>query len=225
MRGNSHVLVLRGRGGGNTALLPGRGGGNVALLPGGRRSSAALTLPARAGERQATALPAATVFSGVDIGMMSQDNTFMRRAIELALLAEQEGNLPVGAVITLAGEIVAEGRSAIWVPKFDASRHAEMEALRAVATDLWLSSEEMSLYTTLEPCLMCCGSILLHRIGRVVFGSSDSYGGASTVLPHLPPFFQERIEHTQWLGPIMPAECDPLHKRLKASEGARRGRN
>ncbi len=45
-----------------------------------------------------------------------EDETFMRRAIELAQLAEQEGNLPVGAVITLQGEIVAEGRSAIWVP-------------------------------------------------------------------------------------------------------------
>ena len=56
----------------------------------------------------------------------------MRRAIELALLAELEGNLPVGAVITLRGEIVAEGRSAIWLPRFDATRHAEMEALRAV---------------------------------------------------------------------------------------------
>ena len=156
---------------------------------------------------------------------MSQDHKFMRRAIRLALLAEQEGNLPVGAVITLAGEVVAEGRSAIWIPKFDATRHAEMEALRAVPTELWISSGEMSLYTTLEPCLMCCGSILLHRVGRVIFGSSDSYGGASTVLSHLPPFFQERIEHTQWLGPILPAECDPLHKRLQALEEARRGQN
>ena len=145
---------------------------------------------------------------------MLEDHQFMHRAIELALLAEREGNLPVGAVIALASEVVAEGRSAIWVPKFDATRHAEMEALRAVPADLWKSSDEMSLYTTLEPCLMCFGSILLHRIGRVVFGSSDSYGGASSILSHLPPFFQERIENTQWLGPIMPTECDPLYERL-----------
>jgi tRNA(adenine34) deaminase len=155
--------------------------------------------------------------------VMSEDSKFMQRAIELALLAEREGNLPVGAVITLHSEVVAEGRSAIWIPRFDATRHAEMEALRAVPPDLWISSEEMSIYTTLEPCLMCFGSILLHGIGRVVFGSSDSYGGASLVLSHLPPFFQERIENTQWLGPIMPAECDPLHERLQALEEARRG--
>jgi tRNA(adenine34) deaminase len=155
--------------------------------------------------------------------LMSEDDRFMHRAIKLALLAEREGNLPVGAIITLDGEVVAEGRSAIWIPKFDATRHAEMEALRAVPTDLWNSSEEMSLYTTLEPCLMCFGSILLHRVARVVFGSSDGYGGASSVLSHLPPFFQERIENTQWLGPIMPAECDPLYERLRALEEARRG--
>jgi len=152
------------------------------------------------------------------MGIMSEDFKIMRRAIELALLAEQEGNLPVGAVITLYAEVVAEGRSAIWIPKFDATRHAEMEALRAVPPDLWSSSEEMSLYTTLEPCLMCFGAILLHRVGRVVFGSSDSWGGASSVLSYLPPFFQERIKNTQWLGPVMRAECDPLHERLLALE-------
>ena len=87
----------------------------------------------------------------------------MRRAIELALLAEREGNLPVGAVIALDGEVIAEGRSAIWVPEFDATRHAEMEALRAVPPGLWNSSEQMSLCTTLEPCLMCFGSNSLAR--------------------------------------------------------------
>ena len=154
---------------------------------------------------------------------MSEDEKFLHRAIELALLAEREGNLPVGAVITLDGEVVAEGRSAIWVPEFDATRHAEIEALRAVRADLWESSGEMTLYTTLEPCLMCFGSILLHRIGRVVFGSADNYGGIGSTLEHLPPYFQERIETTQWLGPIMPSECDLLHERLLVLEEAHRG--
>jgi tRNA(adenine34) deaminase len=152
-----------------------------------------------------------------------EDKLFMQHAIELALLAEQEGNLPVGAVIVLNGNVVAEGRSVIWVPKFDATRHAEMEALRAVPQDLWGSSGEMRLYTTLEPCLMCFGSILLHGIGTVVFGSIDKYGGASSILTHLPPFFHERFEDAQWLGPIMPGECDPLHARLLAMEGEGRG--
>jgi len=154
---------------------------------------------------------------------MMEDEKFMHRAIELALLAEREGNLPVGAVITLNGEVVAEGRNAIWVPEFDATRHAEMEALRAVQADHWESSDEMTLYTTLEPCLMCFGSILLHGIGTVIFGSSDSYGGPGSVLVCLPPFFQEQFENTQWLGPTMASECDPLHERLLPLEEARRG--
>ena len=156
------------------------------------------------------------------MGLMSEDHRFMHRAIELAQLAEREGNLPVGAVIALHGEVVSEGRSAIWVPKFDATRHAEMEALRAVPAGLWESSGEMTLYTTLEPCLMCFGSILLHEMGRVVYGSADDFGGAGLVLEHLPPFFQQRFRETQWLGPIMPSECNPLHERLLALEKARR---
>lgn len=152
---------------------------------------------------------------------MTVEEQFMHRAVELARLAEREGNLPVGAVIVLHGKVVAEGRSGIWVPAFDATRHAEMEALRAVPKDLWVSAEEMTLFSTLEPCLMCCGSIFLHRIGRVAFGSADSYGGAGPVLEHLPPYFQERMEKTVWLGPIMSSACDVLHERLLALEKER----
>ena len=155
---------------------------------------------------------------------MRDDREFMLRAIELALLAEQEGNLPVGAVISLGGEVVAEGRSAIWVPKFDATRHAEIEALRAVPQELWASSEHMSVHTTLEPCLMCFGSILLHRVGRVLFGSSDPYGGASAVFAHLPTYFHERLADIEVSGPIMPPECDPLYERLMEMVIARGGR-
>ena len=152
---------------------------------------------------------------------MEEYKKFMIEAIELALRAEQEGNLPVGAVVELDGEIVSKGKSAIWVPKFDATRHAEMEAIRAVPTNLWKYAGEMSLYTTLEPCLMCLGAILLHRIGRVVFGSSDTYGGTRSVTPHLSPFFKERMSKTKWIGPIMPGECNPLHDRLLALEEAK----
>jgi tRNA(adenine34) deaminase len=153
-----------------------------------------------------------------------EDKQFIQRAIELALLAEQEGNLPVGAVISLDGEVVAEGRSAIWVPRFDATRHAEIEALRAVPPEVWETAENLSLYTTLEPCLMCFGAILLHGIGRIVYGSSDSYGGASKVMSSLPPYFQARMENTQWLGPILPGECDQLYERLLELEALEKGK-
>ena len=146
------------------------------------------------------------------------DLNIIRQAIELALQAEEEGNLPVGAVITLHGKLVAEGQSRIFTPKIDLTRHAEMEVLKAVPQELWHSAEELCLYTTLEPCLMCLGAILLSSIGRVVFGSVDSYGGAECVRPSLPQFFQERFDAIEWMGPILPEECDPLCQRLREIE-------
>ena len=148
-----------------------------------------------------------------------EDIHFLRQAIELALQAEEEGNLPVGVVISLHGKVVAEGQSRIFAPKIDLTRHAEMEALKALPQDLWKTPKELCLYTTLEPCLMCLGAILLSGIDRVVFGSTDSYGGAECVRPNLPQFFRERFEALEWVGPILPEECDPLHQRLLEMEG------
>jgi len=88
-------------------------------------------------------------------------------AISLALLAEEAGNLPIGVVIALDGKIIAEGRNSIWKPEVSLSRHAEMEAMCIVPGGMWELAGKMTLYTTLEPCLMCMGAILLHGIGRI----------------------------------------------------------
>jgi tRNA(adenine34) deaminase len=148
------------------------------------------------------------------------DTKFMRRAIELALAAEAQGNLPIGVVISLGGEIVAQGCNAIFSPVLSASRHAEMEALTALPVELRERGAEMTLYTTLEPCLMCLAAILLHRIGRVVFGSADYYGAGATA-DQLPRFFAERFAESEWVGPAFPAECDPLYERIKVIERGR----
>jgi tRNA(adenine34) deaminase len=151
-----------------------------------------------------------------------KDLSFLRRAIALALEAERGGNLPIGAIISLDGEIVAEGQNAIWAPKFNANRHAEIEALRNVPAELWPGSRRMTLYTTLEPCLMCTGAILLHSIGKVIFGSTDHYGGSGCALQSLPPAFAERLSKTQWHGPALPEECDPLFARALTLVTARK---
>jgi tRNA(adenine34) deaminase len=148
------------------------------------------------------------------------DINFMNRAIELAQLAEREGNLPVGSIITIGPEIVAEGRSKVYSPRYDLTRHAEMEAIRALPPDLWKKPEELTIYTTLEPCLMCMGAILLFGIGRVVCGAVDEYGGAKALADSLPPFFKDRFQSMEWVGPLMPEECDPLHQRLLELEEA-----
>lgn len=146
------------------------------------------------------------------------DRVCMLRAIELANEAGVQNNLPIGAVISLDGHIIAEGQNAIWQPEMSLHRHAEMQALISIPLELRKRAPEMVLYTTLEPCLMCMGAILLHKIGRVVFGANDSFGGANVVSESLPPFFKNQLAHTQWDGPAFPNECDPLFQRILALE-------
>lgn len=141
---------------------------------------------------------------------IERDQDCMRRAIAQAKTAYAAGNLPIGAVITLDGAVIAEGRNAIWVPHPDPDRHAEMEALGTVPHDLWARAAEMTLYTTLEPCLMCLSTILLHRIARVIYGAPDDRGGAACVLGHMPPAFEERARALQLIGPSGPQECADL---------------
>ena len=101
------------------------------------------------------------------------DEAFMRRALELARRAEEQGEVPIGAVVVIDGRIVGEG----WnrpIGAFDPTAHAEIEALRAAA----LSQKNYrltgaTLYVTLEPCDMCLGAMFHARIARAVFGASD----------------------------------------------------
>lgn len=146
--------------------------------------------------------------------LTSSDLSCFQQAVRLAIAAEAEGNLPIGAVISLDGEVIAEGKNAIWHPEFNPNRHAEIEALRQVPQHLWDSSRRMVLYTTLEPCLMCLGAILLHRLGRVMYGSSDDYGGGSAVMGHMPTYFREQASQIEWIGPAYTEECDALFKRV-----------
>lgn len=150
------------------------------------------------------------------------DRAHMHRAIQLALEAETQGNLPIGCVISYDGQQVAEGKNAIWVPEFDPIRHAEIEALLAVPRELWEGSRKITLYTTLEPCIMCAAAVLQHGAGRVCFGSTDEYGGAGYIFGHMSPYFEEEFKLLEWSGPVMPEECDALYQRaLQAIE--RRG--
>ena len=147
---------------------------------------------------------------------MYSDIAHLHHAIRLAQEAQQVGNLPIGAVITLDGKVVAEGKNLIWVPELHPGHHAEIEALKMVPPELWVRAREMTLYSTLEPCLMCMSTILIHHIGRVVFGSSDSRGGASCVFGHMPPAFERLAQALEWVGPALPQACDVLKEKVFA---------
>jgi len=103
---------------------------------------------------------------------MTQDE-FMRRALELARRAEAEGEVPIGALLVLNGEVIGEG----WnrpIAAADPTAHAEIQAMRAAAKktgNYRLTGAE--LYVTLEPCDMCVGAMFHARIARVVFGATD----------------------------------------------------
>jgi len=144
------------------------------------------------------------------------DLNFLRRAVRLALEAEAAGNLPVGAVVTLGGRVIAEAGNAVLAPAYHPGRHAEIEALRLVPAELWPRSREMCVYTTLEPCVMCAGALLLHGVGRVVFGAFDTLGGAGPLLAHLPAYYAGGAGVPQWVGPLLPDVCDPLFRRVLA---------
>ncbi|HEX8284036.1 MAG TPA: nucleoside deaminase [Pyrinomonadaceae bacterium] len=144
------------------------------------------------------------------------DLNFLRRAIRLALEAEAGGNLPVGTVVTLDERVVAGAGNAVLAPAYHPGRHAETEALRLVPVELWPRAREMTVYTTLEPCVMCAGALLLHGVGRVVYGARDTTGGAGPLLAHLPAYYSGGAGVPLWLGPLLPDECDPLFQRVNA---------
>ena len=102
----------------------------------------------------------------------------MSRALELAALAAQAGEVPVGAVVMRAGEIVGQAHNA---PRqlADPTAHAELLAIRRAAEAL--GNERLDgceLWVTLEPCAMCAGAIVHARIGKLYYAASDPKGGA-----------------------------------------------
>ncbi len=103
----------------------------------------------------------------------------MRHAIALAAKAEQQGEVPVGAVVVKNGELVAEGWNQM-ISLNDPSAHAEMQAIRAAAVKLGnYRLPDCTLYVTLEPCSMCAGAMVHSRITRLVFGTVDAKTGAA----------------------------------------------
>jgi len=145
--------------------------------------------------------------------------SYLEAAMSLAEQAEHLGNLPIGAVIVLDERIIARGMNSIWKPQQELTRHAEMEALRAVPQELWPRAREMALYTTLEPCLMCAGAILLHGLGSLIFASSDPYGGAGSCFGALPAYFSEQLSLIRWEGPALSSSCDILYQRIRKISG------
>ena len=141
--------------------------------------------------------------------MVADDESYMRRALELARQAQRAGEVPVGAVLVHDDAIIAEG----WnqpIRAHDPSAHAEMITLRAAGQALAsYRLLDTTLYVTLEPCPMCAGAMVHARVRRLVFGAPDPRAGAAgsvfNVVQH--PALNHRIEFTSG---VLAEECGSL---------------
>ena len=109
----------------------------------------------------------------------------MARALEQARLAGLQGEVPVGAAVVRDGVLLAEGHN-LTVSTADPTAHAEVVAIRKAAARQgdW-RLENTTLYSTLEPCALCAGAVVLSRIPRVVFGAWDPKAGMAGTLGNL----------------------------------------
>jgi len=109
---------------------------------------------------------------------MSSEELFMEKALELARQAESNGEVPVGAIVVVDGQVRGCGFNSP-IRLMDPTAHAEMLALREAAASIGnYRLEAATLYSTLEPCVMCAGALVAARVGRLVFGARDlRFGG------------------------------------------------
>lgn len=137
------------------------------------------------------------------------DEEWMRHSIRLAQRAEMQGEVPVGALLMLEDQCIAEG----WnqpIQNNDPTAHAEIAAIRKAGKILQnYRLIDTTLYVTLEPCVMCMGAIAQARIKRLVFGAFDPKRGAVCHALQLTdaPFLNHRVD---WTGGILEQECSSL---------------
>jgi tRNA(adenine34) deaminase len=137
------------------------------------------------------------------------DERFMRAAIDEALAALEEDEVPVGAVVVQEGRIIGRGHNQRERLQ-DPTAHAEMIALTAAASHLqsW-RLEECTMYVTLEPCTMCAGAMVLGRLARLVYGATDPKAGACASLYSIPQ--DSRLNHrVEMISGVLEKECADL---------------
>lgn len=104
---------------------------------------------------------------------MTQDERFMREAVRLSKQAVDHGNEPFGAVLVKDGEIVFTNENQIYTAA-DPTFHAELGLLRRFFQTVEVAElQDYTLYSSCEPCFMCCGAMVWAKLGRLVYGASD----------------------------------------------------
>jgi tRNA(adenine34) deaminase len=144
------------------------------------------------------------------------DDQWMRYAINRALQAGARGEVPVGAVVVLNGDLLAEGYNEPILAQ-DPTAHAEIVAIRRAAQQIgnYRLPAGATLYVTIEPCQMCVGAMVHARVSRLVYGAPEPKAGAvesaMRALEH--PALNHRVEIT---GRVLEAECREVIQRFFA---------
>ena len=153
------------------------------------------------------------------------DEIFIREALAQAVLAEEAGEVPVGAVVVLDGRIIARGFNQP-ITAHDPTAHAEIVALRNAAGFCGnYRLPDCELYVTLEPCSMCVGAMIHARLKRVIFGATEPKTGACGSVIDL--FAQNELNHhTSVTGGVLENESSMLLKAFFAGrrKQAKKGR-
>lgn len=141
----------------------------------------------------------------------SQDEKYMRMALNEAERALAKREVPIGAIVVAGDRVIGRGHNLVET-LCDATAHAEMQAITAAMSTLggkYLS--DCTLYVTVEPCVMCGGALAWSQIGRVVYGAKDPKRGYST--------YSERIMHpkTVVVSGVLGEECEALMSDFFAS--------
>lgn len=141
---------------------------------------------------------------------MDENTRWMKLALEQARLAEEAGEVPVGAVVVKDGEVIGCGFNRTILDS-DPTAHAEITALRQAADILKkYRLPDCDLYVTLEPCAMCLGAAVQARIRRLIYGAADPKSGAAETVFRLP---MEKLNHKiEIRSGIMASECGNILK-------------
>ena len=138
----------------------------------------------------------------------AEHHDMMRVATRQAVDAGARGDRPIGCVVTHNGRIIAQAGNRVLTNGTELD-HAEMMAIRQAREYLQRHASECTLYTTLEPCVMCIGAIAATGIRRIVFGEHDPKRGGGTAHESV-EFVASRIEEYQ--GGVLEAECIRIRK-------------
>jgi tRNA(Arg) A34 adenosine deaminase TadA len=153
-----------------------------------------------------------------DPACTAEDRIYMARAYELARYAITHGGGPFGALLVKDGKILAEYSNCVHSTR-DVTKHAETGLISTFSPKIDRETfAKSTLYTSTEPCAMCCGAICFAGIGRVVYGTSDALLGKVMGVPPMPyPLTSHEIlrrisPQLKVLGPLMEAEGLAIHE-------------